>query len=244
MWDQSAFDAAMQQYIAVSKRTIAEIVNTKAYYIARKANWFTSKADANAIKSGLAYVVMTSRTTKKGKIVKMQKIGKLKPGRSGAPLAALIIQKREAAAGRKSPFFGKTRSAGKAAMRRMVMQMIAARARSAAFLKAGWLPAIWKLEPFADRGQKPPIDRDAKQVGQPKGSAEPAREGFNPVAQIMNSATTLRDNKRALEKYGAGPLQRAFDDEARSMMEYVEMKMRKDADQFNRANSVRGRLSA
>lgn len=231
-WDQSVFDSTLKDYSQVSKRTHQVIVNTKAFYVARKAVWFTHKADIQRVKNALGQIISVNRITKAGKIAKRKTVI-LKQGRGAAPLAALMISKRLASAGKRSPFYGRSRSAGAAAMTRMVMKLMRARARSVAFLKSGWLPAIKKLAPYADKGSKPPIDNAAKIIGRDKGTAKPALATTNPVAEIINLATTRRDRKGALVKYGAPGLQRAFDDEAKSMVSYIEAKMAKDAARWN-----------
>ena len=43
------FDSALRQYVMVSRRTIPEIVNNKAFFIARRAVVKTPKADLAAI---------------------------------------------------------------------------------------------------------------------------------------------------------------------------------------------------
>jgi hypothetical protein len=243
-WNQSVFESTLRDYSKVSSRTLQVIVNTKAWFIARKANWFTTKADKMQVKNSLGRIVTVNRLSKSGKVVKKNVISSLRRGRASAPLAALIIQKREAAAGRRSPFRGRSKSAGMAMMDRMIMKMMNARARSIAFLKSGWIPAIRKLAPFADHKGQPPMDSAAKVVGRDKGDAKAAGAGYKPVAEIMNLATTRRDTRGALVRYGARGLQRAFDDETRSMKDYMEMKMRADAEKFNRRQkAVQARLT-
>lgn len=224
-------------YVRVSSKTLQEIINTKAYYIARKALWFTKKADAPKIREELGEVKGTALVRlKSGKWShskkNVQSFFTRGGARAEAPLLALIIQKQSKKSGQGSPWKGRSRAAGAAAMLEAMRRKLNARVQSIAFLRAGWLPGIRTLAPLADKGGSlPPID--ARQRGQPKGYAKPAGAGFNPVAEIVNKATTYRDQKGALIKYGGPALQQAFDDEALDMQVYIERKMKEDAAVFN-----------
>ena len=112
--------------------------------------------------------------------------------------------------------------------------MLGSRMRSLAFIKSGFVPGVKALAPFADKTGQPATDESAKQIGQAKGEAIPAKESFSPEGQLANFASAKRDIRAALSKYGGEGLQIAFDDEAASMLDYMEKKLRPDADAFNR----------
>lgn len=118
-------------------------------------------------------------------------------------------------------------------MAKAVEILYAARRRSIAFLKSGWLPAIKLLEQAVEpkyRRNAPRSDRASKQYGQPKGSAKPARSASWRVHTIIeNAASATRDKKDALHKYAAPALAAAFAHEVQSMKEYIERKMRDTA---------------
>lgn len=227
-WDQTVFNRTLQEYTKVSRRSLPQILNTKGFFIARKALWHTPKADSYRIKAQLGQFVSVNAIGKKGKIVKRRSLVLAKSRlKNRAPLAAVIINKRLGKEGKKG-LHGKR-------MARAVREMLANRLRGVAFLKSGWLEAIRKLGPLADKSGigKAPLDRSAKQIGRAKGDARPARESFNPTAVIVNLATTARDRKGALVKYGTRPLQVAFDDEAKSMNDYIERKLKPATQKFN-----------
>jgi len=227
-WDQSKFNETLAEYSHWTKRTHKQIVDTKAYYVARKALWFTTKADSFKIKHQLGGFIMVARVNKKGKTVNRRQVQLVMGTKVDAPLAALIINKRRGKAG--EPGLQGAR------MARAVRELLAARMRSIAFYKSGWLPAIKLLAPLADRKGEPQTDRAAKQVGRPKGDATPATEGENPAATIVNMAGSARgDTKGAFMKYAGEGLQIAMADEQSSMDEYIEQKMAVDAERFNRA---------
>jgi hypothetical protein len=233
-WDQRRFDRTFLRYLQFTSRTFVQAVNTKAYYIARKALWFTHKADRGKVESVLGKYVTTQRTTKKGRVMNRRRLELTKARSHDAPLAAVIINKRRGAkaAGGKGGLYGK-------AMALAIREMMAARIKSIAYIKSGWLPAIRALAKLADKKGQPAIDSAAKQIGgTPKGSAVPAvLSSSTSAASIINETWTKHDpNGAAMMKYGASGLQRAFNDEAASMTQYLKDKMRPAETEFNAAN--------
>lgn len=182
------FNRVLQQYMEVSKRDRATILNTKGFFIARRATVETQKANRQEIKE----------TLKTGRILGM------------------MINKRRGEKGLPG-LYGD-------AMKDEVQTVLAARLRSIAFLKSGWLEAIKTLEPFAERRGVPRQDRSGKRYGRPKGEARPAKTGTRSSARIVNAASAKRDFKRALEVFGGPALQKAFDHEVRSMRDYMARK--------------------
>jgi hypothetical protein len=224
-WNQGKFEEAFREYMQFTSRTLQVAINTKAYYIARRALWNTVKADQYKIISDLGGLGKVTVQNRKGKMVKRNMLF-LKPAHyHDAPLAAIIVNARLGAAGRKG-LYGK-------AMERAIRKLLAARKRSVAFIKSGWLPAIKMLGPLSDRRKQPPIDIAARQVGRAKGTAKPARSNTHPVAEIVNLASARRDEKGALIRYGSGALDQAFMEETASMWAYIEEKMRPGTAAFN-----------
>lgn len=241
-WDQAVFDRTLREYMQVSSRTMAQIINAKAYYIAANALWNTPKASAEKIRLALGETKgMMLTKLKSGKFSRNKKNLRsffgAGEGRTKAPLLALVVQKQHRLAGKPSPWAGKSREAGAAAMLEAMRIAFNARMRSIAFLRAGWLPSIRTLRrvcAFSDLTQARNINSgDARQYGRPKGYAVPGRDGFNPVALIVNEATTMRDKRGALIRFGAPALQQAFDNETLSMKEYIQRKLGPDAAVFN-----------
>lgn len=227
-WDQSVFDKTLKQYLQLNtSRTFPEILNSKAYFIARASTWFTAKADKLRIQTGLGQIVTVNRLNKKGKTVRKRELILVK-AENNAPLAALIINARRRAAGQPGLKGGE--------MERAIRKLIGARTRSVAFLKSGWLPAIRTLAPLADRRGAPAQDPAARIIGQPKGTAIPARGGLQIKSTIVNLAFGNRadsESKARAMRVAERGLQRAFDNEVASMNQYFERKMKPDADKFN-----------
>lgn len=235
-WDQTKFDAALREYVKFSGRTLQVIVNTKAYYIARKALWFTVKGDYTRMRMSLGGMVPIQRITKKGKLVNSRYLELTRARDVEAPLAVAILQARARKEGKRSVYFGVSHAKGVRLMAAAVRGLLTARARSIGFIKSGWLPSIQILAPLSDREGEPQIDRTAREIGRPKGTARPATIGFQLRAEIVNLASPIRDKKGALLSYGSRGLDQAFADETASMWEYIERKMKPDADKFNAQN--------
>ena len=196
--DDREFTKTLEEYRRYSRRDIPEIVNTKAFFIARRAVIETPKADSSKVRA------FFSRATQR--------------------IVGMIINARRGKRGQKG-LYGDEMAEAQAMMK-------AARLRSVAFLKSGWLPAIKTLEKLTKyrRGVARSEAGDAvgrvKQVGQPKGRATPAREGtFYSRAIITNLADARHDSRAALLKFGGPALQRAIDKETESMREYIERKL-------------------
>lgn len=193
---QRDFTATLRRYAQYSKRDIPTIINTKAFYIARRATVETPAVDASKIREFI--------------------------GKDGGEIIGKIINKRRGSRGEKG-LYGK-------AMTKAIAVVRAARLRSRAFIKSGWLWAVKDLEPYAEKiGGGPRVDRKAKRIGAAKGSAKPATQGWSVRAQIVNTVTAKWDKEEGAAKIAEPALQRAFDAETQSMKEYIERKQRKAA---------------
>ena len=178
---------------------MAETINTKLFFIARRAVIETPKADK----------------TKFGRIY----------DKTGA-IIGRVINKRRGLRGEKG-LYGE-------AMAKAVETVLVARRKSVAFLKSGWIPAIKKFEPFVK--QKRGVarnDSSAKMVGRPKGEGHVATPGFKVSGIIINAIGTAgkraTPHNAALLKFGQPALQKAFDHETSSMLEYIARKMKDSA---------------
>jgi hypothetical protein len=112
------------------------------------------------------------------------------------------------------------------AMAEAVGLVLAARLRSRAFLRSGWISAIKKLEPLAEKRGAPRADRTVKQVGQAKGYAQPAVTGVWITKTIIANLAQAKWDKGAAQNHGMAALDRAFAFETQSMRDYIERKMK------------------
>lgn len=206
------FDRALKRYLVTSREAVGEVVKRKAFFIARRAVIETPKANSKLKRELLQKIVLEEREI--GQRIRISKSGKVKKGKMitrniTVPFAALIVNRRRGKAGEKG-LYG-------AAMAEAINQMVAARMKSIAFLKSGWIPAIKYLERLVKKkAGAPPMDRKASQIGRAKGSAKVDGAGFKIKVAIENAASAKRDKKEALGKFGMPALQRAFDYETAS----------------------------
>jgi len=226
--DDREFQQTLREYVMVSKRTIPEIVNTKAYYIVRRAIYETPKADKMVIGKSLAGLIYAYKDTKGGARRMLKTVTRY--GRwnqaTQVPLAALLVNWKRGQMG-KAGLYGQNMAAA-------VKGFIASRQRSVAFIRSGWLPALRILAPFVkNKAGAAPLDSETKQYGRARGRATPASEGFHVSATIVNAigegAKDADAKAAALDKYAQPALQRAFDAEEASMRQYMEDELRKSA---------------
>ncbi len=222
--NQREFQSTLRKYLQYTRRDWATIANTKAFYIARRAARETPMVDKGAMLKALRADRLKSKVLKNGKVKNTK-----------YTLAQLIVMARQKPG----------ESMSKAAIKEAAKKLIAARVRSRAFLKSGWLPAIKRLEPLAEKiGRQPPkIESQVAQIGRAKGNAKPARAGAGARAScsITNDALTKKrgnvwqrvfgGNRKGALKHAVPALQRAFDAETNSMKEYIAKKLAKSANQ-------------
>lgn len=179
------------------------VLNSKGYFIARKALWFTDAADQKNVRQ-LKDLATTRRLRE--------------PKDKGLVVGAIVSRRH----GKGEGLYGSR-------MKSEIRSIMAARIRSRSFLKSGWLTAIRGLDPKAeDKGLAAPAVGGVKQIGQAKGSYSAASEP-QLLTTITNSAQSKRDREGALQKFGMPALMKAFDSEAASMEEYVIKKNSKSS---------------
>ncbi len=240
-WDQSVFDATLREYIEVNRtRTLPVIVNTKLFYIGRGAVRLTPKTDPWKITSTLGQMTTVNRLNKTGKrMVKRRLAYMVKAGRADltkVPLAAAMINSSKR---RQDRGLAPRKGLYGAAMADAIRKLLGGRHRTVAYLKSGWLPGIAQVGVGADKSKAPPGDSAARVYGEPKGMGIPAQTAPAGTmlfkAMMENRAGTRKDqDMAALHKYGTRPLEQAYRDEERSMRDFMEQQMAKDAAEFNR----------
>lgn len=238
-WNSTQFDLALNRYAALSKKTPAEICNKKAYYIVRRAIWYTRKADIGEMREQLGESkAMELHLIKSGKRFSHSKKNiksffSQGDGTQGAPLLAMIIQARASRGGKASPWKGVSRAVGAAKMLEKMRQVWNARARSVAFIKSGWIQARELFKQFSGGGRGLPPNEPAstgpKQIGVAKGGGTLASAIWKAKAVFWNSASANHDHKEATIKYGEPALQQAFDEEYDSTMGEVEKRLKEHA---------------
>ncbi len=215
--DTSQFQAALNSYLPKVPASLAETLNKKLFYIARGASRLTPVSQRVEHDVGvLAYT--TTRSRKTGKTKK----GKAVFGIGTGNRFAMIINARRAKAG--LPGIPKADMAG------AVKRLIAARLRSKGTEKAGWIGAIRKLARAVGESSFSP---DRVSVTN-KSLATVAKDGWTPSADLTyRIISTTTNRKQYIDPDTEKALQTAFNDEARSMLEFLAKRMQKDADKIN-----------
>lgn len=235
-WDTVEFEATFDEYLKVSSRDLATAINTKLFYIARRALRETPVTARERIEAELDTLVRATRHT-----------GRQKGSTGLVKRGVAIVQKRAGKlfAGRRQVhrnFVGKRllRALNGPTTAQRVRKLRGSRVRSRAYLKSGWLGAIKDLEPLAEKKQAPDLGERPKKFGKYKGQAAPAvalTPGGPISGLIANTIGALGKRmfkqQAALRKYGRPALQRAINAETASMREYLEEKARTAARRAN-----------
>ena len=227
--DMREWNATLPRYLAVSTNTLADIVNTKGFYIARGATRETYRANSDKFEAELGVtgynVKQVTRGKNKGKFRKGVKII------AKYSLAEGILRSRDYDKGRKQMT--------KVEMLGRPHRLINARKRATGFIAAGWIPAIKALQPYQKGGGGQKQDSSVKKWGPTDiGGGMPARPGWSPIVEIWNAAIppkhpTSRSGLSLLIHATEG-LQVALNNEVASMKAYIERKMQQDVDRFTR----------
>lgn len=222
-FDTRELERALKQYASVSKKSLSEIVNQKAFFMARGACRKSYRAQKGKIETELGKDADLVKQISRGKNAgKFKRIGFSIKNNS---LANAILRARIHAKGAPQPpaseLLGRIR------------KFIAARAAAAAFIASGWIPAIRFFESrVKSKTGAPPRDPAVKaRTGRPMGGAVEAQPGWNPKAVLWNSAVAQKSHNQSesLNKVAGDALAVAMADEVRSMKEYVAKKLQGDA---------------
>jgi hypothetical protein len=198
--DTKDFDAAMKKYMEFTKKSIPEIVNTKALYVARAAVSLTATVDKTKIEAEL------KAQARNGK----------------GPLAAIVVNAQRGRKGEKGLFGAKMAAA--------VNKLIRIRKRGANFLRAGWIPAIKALSPFVKQKGGAASIKGVKAFGAPKGGALVAKPSpiWSCKAEIWNSVSGGKDkqpsNAPRVTRLIVDGLQKAINKEKDSILAYIKKK--------------------
>ncbi|HWN95009.1 MAG TPA: hypothetical protein VNT99_08250 [Methylomirabilota bacterium] len=217
-WDDREFTQTLRVYAVKCQRTLPEILNKKLFFIARGAQQNTPIGSRERIERSLMVTGYELRRTKSGK-----RLRKGKAARGGAILASPLVYKLINAARRKKGLKGLRGAAMKAA----VAKFLAGRVRSIGTQKRGWNQPIGTLARAAhEAGTREP----GKAIQQAKGKATPAKDGWNPVAELMFELNLDWKGKPFLDPKTVAAVAGAFRAETASMEQYLVQRMQKDAD--------------
>jgi len=210
--DTRAFSATLQQYMEHTKKDIAEVVNTKAFFICLKALKYTPAARSSQIERELRQKIIVDRRS--GKTV-------IRRSRKGVARINLIVNARQRHKGEPG--------LSGAVMEAAALKIINARKAAVGFAKAGWVWAMRDIAPYVPSAAKYASERGIRIGSKAIGSSVVAHPGFTAAAQIANRAWPTRTpkvaNAQRLQDLMRDALSRAVEEERASMVEYVERKM-------------------
>lgn len=235
------FTSTFRKLAELSKRAPAEQVNRKAYFIHRRALWYTAKADVEKIKHELGAseahnLVVNKSGKRKGMFSRASKhrtfvFSKTSTGKEGrfARIVAAMFRK----AGRAIPPAEQFAA--------YLLRAFKARLRSVAFLKSGWIAGRDKLKNWCV-AHGVPIGKaglpaqggsgvgEPKQIGSTKkGGANPANFNWFARATFHNSAASRHASRAGLPKFAEPALARAFQEEAQDNLQEIERRLRQKA---------------
>ena len=176
--DASGFNTVLREVVRNSSRDAVDVINGRLFAVVIKAIRYTEKANKEEIARELGRLGTIDRVTKSGR---RKSGGTILAADSFA--ARIVNARRRDYAGADYMLFG-------TALEEAAKKLIAARMRSAAFIKSGWVWAVKQLLPLVKFGAKSNPDREAKPIGRPKGSALPAKPNLRGIfeASAENSA--------------------------------------------------------
>jgi hypothetical protein len=216
--DTKNFDMVLKEYMTFSKRSVADIINAKLYYIARNATMTTKHSDKGKIRSELEG-----------------------PSHDypSAPLGAIIINAQLGAKGEKGKQGAK--------MAKALEGLIKKRGSYINFVRSGWKNAIQEIEKYLKNkgefrfvsrwAQNAPVNKETmkKKTTPNMGMAITAKieRGPRVWGEIQNNVTG-KEAKPSMDLIKKEGLQKAVDKETASMRIYIERKLNDGAQRFNR----------
>ena len=207
------WNRTFEDYIQWNKRSLAEVINQKLYFVALRAMQETKMASSGDIKHEL---------NSPSKKYPNMSLGEL-----------LVI--RDLKAKGKMPKRGSTFAKN---LPNYVQRLINKRVNHIQFLRSGWLPAVRKLDMWNRKGDSnsitfsrrfaPKKPQGVKQFGKDKGNVRPAILGsYTPGTcrgTIYNFVGTGKQHSKTVTDILQRGLDKAVVAEMRSMRQYMERK--------------------
>ena len=249
--DTRPFDQALKSYLATTQRSLAEVMNQRAYNVAgRTAGYLPPFAGVEAEKARIQhYLTAQLGPSRKKTVTKGRRAGQSVASGRQLERRHLIIQKIQKRLGRKGLWGGGSARTGKASgsgkMLQYAGEMLRRAKVGAGHLRAIWLPIIRGLFPHIRyRRIDGPNPHPFRGIAQWPGSAasstvQPAKPAFNPFAELIARITThgprvlVPSQDAKVMRLETAALQRAFDDEGKQLVEHVARKLQEEANKVN-----------
>jgi hypothetical protein len=195
-----------------SKRTIPEVINTRAYFVSKKARDLTPVGSRDAIENALGVSGYALNYTKKGD--RLKKHSKGAALFSGGNIYALVNYWRKKKGG--GPV-------SRSEMAAAAQKFLTRRLRAVGSLKNGWSGAVGKLAAAAHQT----FTREGPSVKM-GGRATPAKPGWDAKVEFeYREAISSGQSGRHIDVRVVSALDRAFADEQKEMVPHLEEKMTK-----------------
>jgi len=212
----------LKEYVQTTGKNMIDVLNRKGRAFSFEMLKLTKKTDREKIVTELGRIVKTSYLSKTGKKRTRKKL-EATMNQDGTPLLALIINARRARKGEPG-LYGKD-------MLKAMMKTLGAKLRSVGFARVGWLGDIADLAPFVKGSTQ---SKEAKQYGQPKGHAIPAKSILAGKASVtLMSNVHGRRTQGLLASIVNRPVQQALNNVEADTRNWLNEHIQNDAARFN-----------
>jgi hypothetical protein len=232
--DTSKFDSTLVPYLGRLKvEDWPRAINKKLFFVARGAMKYTPKAERGRILGDL--LIRTINAKRKDGTTNEVPLGYVLASKRASKKWSSGVAFQEAVTAQTFGGGSAALESWRGAVGREYAKIEASRLRGSGFLKVGWLSVMTELRSlaglqFGGLGG----ERGVKLVGRLKSRVEIAKPGTFIGAVGIHLAQAAWDKKEGQYTKGLPALQRALDDEARSMNEHMEQEMRDSTEKFNR----------
>ncbi len=204
--NEREFTETLRKAAAATSRTLGSFMNSRAYYLGKRAMDHTPIASREKISADLGAELKSEKVDKKGKLRRRYSY-------SPKPVVFGIINARR-------------RKAGEAALTGQGMataakKLISGRLRAVGSLKSGFVRGLAKLAAAAHLSFSK-SGPNVKMVGE----ASPAKEGFSPTASFTYRVTVGNGAGRHVDPRVESATQTAFAEDKAELIRHLESKMK------------------
>lgn len=224
--DTRAFADTLKRYMEHTKKDLAEVVNTKAFFVCLKALRHTPAARASRIERELRHKIVLKDADENW-------VSSPSRARKSVSRINLIVNARRRRHGLPALVPGRGKLSSE--MEAESLKIINARKASVGFAKAGWVWALKGLAHYVPTATQYAHDHGIRIGSTPLGASIPSPASMMPVATIINRAMPTRHRTASIARLKAlqtEALTRALEEERASMVEYIERKLQARANEM------------
>ncbi len=217
--DTRQMQAALAQVLERTRHSAAYVINKKLFYIAKRAYDATPIAKRQSILETFN-ISQRERTVKKGKHAGRIRRTTNYAGLNRSAFAIMNWHRKKK---------GKPTLRGVEALN-AARRMVAFRLRAVGSLRSGWVGAIVRLRNFL----KENVFLDVATTVKRKGTAIPARETVNPVAEVRYRLAIRKAGGEKIDPRVIAALQNAFNAEAADTWRHLTGALQAEANKVNK----------